>query len=223
MSTAISHFQNPLESIDWTALFSAPPDIAADAINSIVSGLDRIEKSVFAVRGRCLLLMEGRKLYQHIIDPATSLPFVSTGAWIRKAAPYSFSDCYAAMRTMRDMGDVPLPTLIETPRSNIEAMSPLSAADRREELELEDGRKVSVTEAARTLKCAHFEAEVRKRFPDLHLEKKRIFKARYSETEYAEVSEYLDWVGKQAQPPIDGDMAAQLLYLAVHENEEHHQ
>jgi hypothetical protein len=110
------------------------------------------------------LEIEERKLWKFIKDPETDLSYKSLDNWIKKAAPASFSDSYAAMRAIKDLRDMPFRDLVDIPRCNIETLRLLPAKDRIAEIEMKDGKRISITEAARTMRKKEFLTEIQKRF-----------------------------------------------------------
>ncbi len=139
---------------DWFAIKLMGNSEACNALEAILSKLDNAEKQVFATRGMALIIIEDRKLW----EPRAS----SMGQWIKKIAPNSWSDCYAAMRSMRELlPDVPLDDLKDMKRCNLETVKKLSPKVRRD-------RKV--IESAKTLPNKDFIAETAADHPDQHLE-----------------------------------------------------
>jgi hypothetical protein len=59
---------------------------------------------------------------------------------------------------------MPVEDLILTPRCNIEQLKLMSPKDRAGEIEMEDGKRISVISAAQTMKLKEFVAEITKRF-----------------------------------------------------------
>ena len=112
-----------LPSPDWAFIGNLNDAPAATMLEACIRDLDGIEKQVFAVRGRALLMMEERQLWKLLTDPATGIPWRSLDAWLASAAPHSRSDCYAALRAVRELQDVPFETLTQIPRCNVEHLS----------------------------------------------------------------------------------------------------
>lgn len=129
-------------------------DVAADAIAGFLSALDGAEKQVFAARGMALLIVEERRLWEGRAP--------SMGQWIKQIAPQSWSDCYSAMRTVRELlPDVPLDDLKDMKRANLETVRKLSSAVRRDP---------QVVEGAKTQPYRTFLAETAQAFPEQHLD-----------------------------------------------------
>jgi len=139
---------------DWLAIKLMGHSDAADAVAGILCGLDRAEKQVFAARGMAHIVIEDRKLWE---DRSNSM-----GQWIKKLAPNSWSDCYAAMRSMRELlPDVPLDDLKDMKRCNLETVKKLSPKVRRDKKVIED---------AKSLPSKEFIYQTSLNHPDQHLE-----------------------------------------------------
>ncbi len=152
MTIAISQ-SSRLLAPDWFAIKLMGTEDAAEAVAKILSALDSAEKQVFATRGMALIVVEDRRLWAG--------GAVSMGQWIKHVAPNSWSDCYAAMRSMRELlPDVPLDDLKDMKRCNLETVKKLSPKVRRD-------RKV--IESAKTLPNKDFIAETAADHPDQHL------------------------------------------------------
>ena len=119
-----------LPSPDWAFIGKLNDAPAATMLEACIRDLDGIEKQVFAVRGRALLMMEERQLWKLLTDPATGTPWRSLDAWLASAAPHSRSDCYAALRAVRELQDVPFETLTQMPRCNVEQLRKVSSGVR---------------------------------------------------------------------------------------------
>jgi hypothetical protein len=156
MTVAISqNAQYRSISPDWLAIKLMGQSQAADAVAGILCGLDRAEKAVFAARGMALILIEDRRLW---VDRSPSM-----GQWIKTLAPNSWSDCYAAMRSMRELlPDVPLDDLKDMKRCNLETVKKLSPKVRRDKKVIED---------AKVLPSKEFIYQTSLNHPDQHLDK----------------------------------------------------
>ncbi len=140
---------------DWFAIKLLSKDDAADALMNILTGLDKAEKQVFSARGMALIIIEDRKLWE---GRASSM-----GQWIKTLAPNSWSDCYAAMRSMRELlPDVPLDDLRDMKRCNLETVKKLSPKVRRDKKVIED---------AKVLPSKEFIYQTSLNHPDQHLDK----------------------------------------------------
>ncbi|MGD0859303.1 MAG: hypothetical protein ABR912_08280 [Terracidiphilus sp.] len=121
-------------------------------------------KRSFVERGLILLEFEERDLWSLLKDPDTDQPYPSLRKWIKRIAPASFRDCYAALAAVKELRDMRVEDLLLIPRCNIEQLKLMSPTDRAREIEIEDGKRVSVISAAQTMKQKEFSAEIGKRF-----------------------------------------------------------
>jgi hypothetical protein len=168
---------------DWAAIKEMDRHEAADAVAAILASLDKAEKQVFAARGMALLLIEELNLWE---GRASSM-----GQWIRQVAPNSWSDCYAAMRTVRELlPDVPLDDLKDMKRCNVETIKKLSSTVRRDP---------KVIEAAKTKPHLEFLAETAKDHPDQHLSLKSKLE------EAVKMCEALEGCGRKQAEEIIGE------------------
>jgi len=122
-------------------------------------------KRTFVERGLILLEFEDRNLWCLLKDPDTGQPYETLRKWIKKIAPASFRDCYAALAAVKELRDMRIEDLLLTPRCNIEQLKLMSPKDRASEIEIEDGKRISVAIAAQTMKLSEFIATIGKRFP----------------------------------------------------------
>lgn len=151
MTVAI--LQSRILAPDWFAIKLMGNEQAAEAVAGILGALDGAEKAVFAARGMALIIVEDRRLWDGRAP--------SMGQWIKNVAPNSWSDCYAAMRTVRELlPDVPMDDLKDMKRCNVETIKKLSPKVRRD-------RKV--IESAKTKPHKEFIAETARNHPDQHL------------------------------------------------------
>jgi len=182
MSVAISQYR--LLAPDWLAIRVMGQEQAADAVAGILGALDKAEKQVFAARGMALLIIEERGLWK---DRAESM-----GQWIKRIAPNSWSDCYAAMRTVKELlPDVPMDDLRDMKRCNVETIKKLSPQVRRD-------RKV--IESAKTKPYREFLQETALDHPDQHLSVKSKLE------EAIEMCEALEGCGRKAAEDIIGEL-----------------
>lgn len=182
MSLAISQYR--FLAPDWLTISMMGHQQAADTIAAILGGLDNAEKQVFAARGMALIIVEERKLWECRAS--------TMGQWIKQVAPNSWSDCYAAMRTVRELlPDVALEDLKDMKRCNVETMKKLSPAVRRD-------RKV--IEAAKTKPHQEFLASTAKDHPNQHLSLKSKLE------EAIEMCEALESCGRKQAEDIIGEL-----------------
>ena len=212
-SSVISHFS--LSSPDFDLIRSMSPDRAADSLRKLLSSLDSFEDAVdesqgraYAIRGIAGRMAEERKIWVGEIDHEVDEPFRSFDRWLKVTAPKSWGYVRDAMRTVESLPDVKPEDLLQVRRCNLITLTKTSSHVRMLH---------SVIHAAKTQTESQFAETLTKKHGQ-HLEGRRTLKLNYSEGEMREVEEYLDWVGAKAG--IENDRAAQLLYLAVNENQE---
>lgn len=144
---------------------------AAQVIDGRMRQLEQIWKRSFAERGCLMVEIKQRLLWQHIDDPSTGMACKSMERYIATVAPQSRSDCYAAMRAVEELTDIPRNELIEMPRANIEVMRSLSSNVRQQP---------EVLEAAKTMTEKQFTAKIASDFPSQWVESKHIIKLNFS-------------------------------------------
>jgi hypothetical protein len=137
---------------------------AARTLDTRMRTLEDQWKRSFIERGLILLEFEKRNLWKLINDRGTGQPYSSLDKWIKKCAPASFSDCYAALRAVKELREMRVEDLILTPRCNIEQLKLMAPKDRTSEIEIEDGKRISVISAAQIMKQKEFAAAISKRF-----------------------------------------------------------
>ena len=147
-------------------------------------------KRTFVERGLILLEFEERKLWCLLKDPDTGQPYETLRKWIKRIAPASFRDCYAALAAVKELRDMRIEDLLLIPRCNIEQLKLMSPKDRAAEIEMEDGKRVSVALAAQTMKLNEFVAKIGKRF---HLKSPDFGRGRL-------LGEFLDFRGLKHAP-----------------------
>lgn len=148
--------------VDVPAIRSMGSQDAANTLDSLMRTLDGIAKRGFAARGMCLLLMEERELWKDLIDPDTKEPYRSLNSWILLAAPYSHGSCHDALRTIKELREMPIEDLLVIPRANLQRLKELSTSVRKEP---------AVIEAAKTLSEDQFVDLIQMDYPQQHLDK----------------------------------------------------
>ena len=141
--------------------------------------LDSYEKLSYAERGMILHHVQFRRLHERITNPATGNPFSFSG-WVRSMAPWSYSSCFAALRDVEELKDIPAEHLAEIPQSNFPILRQLSTAVRAEP---------QVIEAAKTQTPAAFTEQIRKDHPEQHLEARKMLRVNMDESALAKVEE----------------------------------
>ena len=152
-----------LEAPDWSVLRAMDPEPAAKHLSAILSGLDRVERRVYALRGMCMLIVEERELYRWAIDEEVGDYFQSFDRWLKQTCPESWSYCRQALNAVKELRDLPFEDLLHTPRCNIEQLKKVSSNVRQ---------LPEVVKAAQTLPEREFVAKVNQQF-DQHLEIRR--------------------------------------------------
>lgn len=140
-----------------------PEEQAATLLDGRLRALESIWKRSFAERGLILIEMQERKLWRFLVT-SDGLQYGSFEAWVVAAAPQSRSDCFAAMRVIRELKDVPVAELSQMPRCNLSLMQGLSSGVRQQP---------EVIEAAKTLPEREFVAKIQADFPAQHIESRQ--------------------------------------------------
>jgi hypothetical protein len=165
------------------ALRAMPDEQAALRVDSLIRGLEAQWKMSFAQRGYLMLECEERELWKHLFDSSGN-PYGSFGQWICDAAPFSRADCYQALRTVKDLPDVPRHELEQIPRCNLMELRKLSTAVRAQP---------EVIEAAKTMPQKSFIGRLQAGFPEQHLEQTRSMTFRFTESQHAVVEQALEF------------------------------
>lgn len=145
-------------------LRNLPDADAAAVFDARLRELERQYKRSFVERGFILLEVQERELWRHIVNPETGEAYSSFERWVVGAAPQSRSDCFAAMKAVRELRDVPAQELLQVPRCNVKVLQHLSPALRR---------KPEVIDAAKKKSERDFVAQIEKEHPEQHIESKR--------------------------------------------------
>ena len=145
-------------------LRSMPDEEAAQILDQRIRFLENQYKHTFVERGFILLEMEERGLWTKLIDPNTQQPYVSMERWIVTAATHSRSDCFASLKAVRELRDVPKEQLLEIPRCNIHVLQNLSTQVRMQP---------EIIRAAREMTVKEFTATIGQFYPEQHMEQKQ--------------------------------------------------
>jgi hypothetical protein len=197
---------------DWLALSLLPAPQCAEVLCGILVALDCVEEKVFARRGQALMIFEERQLYREFIDPEYGIPYVSLDRFLKDTLPQSWGYCRDALRARKECKEIPYDDFVKIKRCNIEQLKKVSSGVRA---------LSAVVEAAQTLPEKAFVAEMNKKH-DQHLDHPKTFKWTYPAPDAAQIETFLQWVASKAELEPD-DYPGALLYLAIHENEEHAQ
>ena len=198
------------EEPNWNQLRALEPERAAAVLSVILKSLDAIEEKAFAVRGEAMLLIEERNLFRFVVDEDVGDYYQSFDKWLKDTLPRSWGYCRDALRTRKECREIPYADYVQIPRCNSEQLKKLSSGVRT---------LPSVIEAAQTLPEKAFVAKVNKDH-DQHIERTETLKLTYPSGDMNQVKTYLQWVAGKADLEAD-DYPGSLLYLAIHENQEH--
>jgi hypothetical protein len=160
----VSHAPDELDENKIQSLRAMPDAEAAAIFDGRMRELERQYKRSFVERGLILLEVEQRELWKHLIDSETKEAFASMERWIVNAATHSRSDCFAALRAVKDLRDVPTEELLNMPRCNVGLLQSLSTAVRK---------KPEVIKAAQEMTAKEFTATIEQHFPDQAIEQKQ--------------------------------------------------
>lgn len=180
--------RDALTLVNLSDLIALPDPEAAEAMNTRMGVLDqihRIHERSYSERGIIAREFERRKLWAHLIDPATGQAFPSFSAWM---SCDDFMGCrrvnFESLRDMRALADVPEEKLIDVPKGNIKLLAQLSTAVRNQP---------DVLEAARVLDRDAFEEKVEKEHPQQHIEARRPLRFSPGRTGAKVIEEAIAW------------------------------
>jgi hypothetical protein len=159
-----------------------PDAYTAQLLDSHLRLLEQQWKRSFISRGLILIEMKQRQLWKHVLD-RNARPFTSLESWIVDAAPQSRSDCYAAMRAVEELRDIPREQLADIPRCNVATLRLLSSAVRSDP---------DVIEAAKNLSEKDFTARIEKDFPLQHIEGRRQIRFKLLQSDYEVVEQAIE-------------------------------
>lgn len=91
----------------------------------------------------------------------------SFAQWVRLAAPFGYSTAFAAMRDVEELKDMPAEAVANIPASNFPLVKQLSTAVRNDP---------AMIEAAQTKGSEDLAEYVRDRFPEQHIERRRVLR-----------------------------------------------
>ncbi len=160
MNTSLQALQ---QTPDWSSLRSADPEWASVQLTKILSSLEGSEKTLFAVRGMCALLIEERELYRFFIDQEIGDYYVSFDRFLKCEFPASWSYIRDALRAVKELREVPFSDLLEIKRCNLEQLKKVSSGVRL---------LPEVVRAAKSMPEKQFVAELNQRH-DQHLSVKQ--------------------------------------------------
>ena len=128
MTNAISH--DTIRTPDWLTIRLQAPEVAAVSLRAILTAYDPIEKTVFALRGMAMLLIEERELYRFQVDQEVGDYYVSFDKFLKDICPNSWGYCRDALRAVKELKDMRFEDLLQIKRSNIEQLKKVSSSVR---------------------------------------------------------------------------------------------
>jgi hypothetical protein len=223
-SSAISH--KPLQDPDFLSIALLPPQRAADALKSILRAWEvsyeevevqyaAIKERIFNIRMCCFRIVSDRELWKLDTDPEYGIPYKSMARWIQVLFPKEDGLRYAieANSTQAALPAATVKDLSEMKRCNAVLLASASVSDT---CRTEPG----MIEATKTATEKDFRERLNKEHGQ-HLEAPETLKFTYPKGDAAQVKAYLRWVAGKAELADLDDYPGALLYLAIHENEEH--
>jgi hypothetical protein len=146
-------------------LRSLPDEVAAVALGQRLRALESLWRRSFYERGIILHEVKQRLLWKHLNDDATGEPYTSFDRWVLDSAPQSRSDCYAALKAIEELRDIPREQLEGVSRCNISILQALSSKVRE---------SPKVLDAAKLLSQREFVAMIEHDYPEMHIESRRM-------------------------------------------------
>ena len=142
-----------------------PDGEAAVALDSRLRSLEEAWKRSFIEKGVILHEVKQRLLWAKLDDPETGEPYTSFDRWVLRSAPQSRSDCYAALKAVEELRDIPRHQLEQVPRCNISILQALSSQVRQNE---------EVIQWATSTSQKDFVARIEYAYPEQHIESRRL-------------------------------------------------
>ena len=158
-------------------ILKLPNAEAESALFERLRYLDRTTKLAYSEIGFISLTVQMYRLHEHRLDGGHPCSFTR---WIRIAAPWGYSTCFAAMKDVEDLKDIPAQHLAEIPQSNMPILKQLSTAVRSEP---------AVIEAAKNKSADEFTEQLRRDHPDQHIESRKMLRVNMEESALAKVEE----------------------------------
>jgi hypothetical protein len=141
--------------------------------------LDRTTKLAYSEIGFICKTVQAYLLHEYRQDPQNG-KMCSFTRWIRLAAPWGYSTCFAAMKDVEDLKDIPAEHLAEIPQANFPILKQLSTAIRAEP---------QIIEAAKTKSAEDFTQQIRNTHPEQHLESRKMLRVNMEESALTKVEE----------------------------------
>lgn len=149
---------------ELTVAISLSDELAASFLDKNLRELEKQYTQGFIARGLILMQMEERKLWGLLTDSTTGEKYSSLEKWIVSAATHSRSDCFAALKAVKELRDVPTDKLLDMPRVNVMVLQALSSYVRKQP---------SVIKSAQEKTNKQFLQEIQQDFPDEHIEERK--------------------------------------------------
>lgn len=121
---------SPLNPPDWAQLRGMGVEAAGKRLTAFLSGLDRVEKQVYALRGMSMLLVEERELYRWVVDEEVGDYYLSFDKWLKDTCPESWSYCRQALNAVKELKEMPFEDLLLIKRCNMEQLKKVSSSVR---------------------------------------------------------------------------------------------
>ena len=139
--------------------------------------MDRREKVSYARKGQICLAVKDSLLHFQRINPETGEGCTWT-EWVRLAAPWNSATCFAAVRDLEDLSDIPMEHLARVPEANIKILTQLSSAVRS---------SPAVLSAAETQRAEQFVETIKRDHPDQAIEARKPFRVVLTDSQLAQV------------------------------------
>ena len=146
-------------------LRAMPDEIAAVALGCRLRTLEGLWRRSFVERGLILHEVKQRLLWKLLNDDTTGEPYTSFDRWVLDSAPQSRSDCYAALKVVEDLRDIPRHELESVPRCNLHILQALSSNIRQ---------NPEVLQWASSTSQKDFVARIEYAYPEQHVESRRL-------------------------------------------------
>jgi hypothetical protein len=91
--------------------------------------LEEVYKRSFVERGLILREVQERELWRWLAD-SNGFQYKCFDDWVCDAAPQSRSDCFAALRVVKELQEMPVQDLLQIKRANLEQLKKVSSSVR---------------------------------------------------------------------------------------------
>ena len=210
---SLKTFSNELLAISFASLYSKPPQEAADTLRGILTRCRGDKKHIFNTEMCAMRVAAEMKAWEHHEDPEFGVPYMSAERWIRDIYQDDYRYSEDAFKTAMALPEVPLEDLAELKRCNAVLLASPSISDTCR-------RDPATIKAAKTATENEFREHLNRDHGQL-IERPETLKFTYPAPDAAQIKTYLRWVAEKAELADLDDYASALLYLAIHENQEH--